>query len=89
MQNYTIWKDNLLEEYFALETSEFKKYPKLKEVLISEKVQFSYLDAISIPEAISLYKKQLADLYVSNEENNEANLNINLNSTTSNTYKLH
>lgn len=59
MQIYTVWKDQLLEEYFALEKSSFELFPKLEQVLTSEKVTFSHVEAESMTEAIQLHRDNL------------------------------
>ena len=56
-QKYCVWEDNLLEELFAIEQIEFDNLPKLKAALITEKNTINIVDAESITDAMSVYKK--------------------------------
>lgn len=56
---YYVWKDNFLEEYFALEKSEMENCPILFKSLTHEKCVFYEVDAAGFKEAINIHKDNL------------------------------
>lgn len=72
---YSVWYDNLLEEYFALPKEELNNSAKFKEALILEKTVFHDIQADGIINAIQTYreslKKQFPHLNEQEENNNE------------------
>lgn len=56
---YYVWKDNLLEEYFALEKSEMEKNPNYMKLLKEEKSIFYEVDATGFKDAINIHKENM------------------------------
>lgn len=58
MQLFYVWYDTFLEELFSMKKEELENsFPKLKKQLELEKVSFTILQAESMFDAISAYKK--------------------------------
>jgi hypothetical protein len=63
---YYVWYDNLLEEIFALEKTEFEQHSQFKKILEQEHVSFLILEATSIKDAFEQYKKLHTPAILSN-----------------------
>lgn len=70
---YYVWKDNFLEEYFALEKSEMENSPNLFKSLTHEKCVFHEVEANGFKEAINLHKDNLKQKLGQDIEKEEEN----------------
>lgn len=76
---YYVWKDNFLEEYFALEKSEMENSPNLFKSLTNEKCVFFEIEAEGFKEALNVHKeniKQQLGQTVEQEEDNTLHFSV-------------
>lgn len=57
-KGFYVWKDNLMEELFAISVEEMNKFPKMKEQLEKEKNILHIIEADSEKEAFDLFKEK-------------------------------
>lgn len=55
---YCVWFDNFLQELFALEKAEFDSLEKLQQALKNEKNIIHFIEAESMKEAFTQYRKK-------------------------------
>lgn len=64
MTTYCVWFDNLMQELFALEKSEFDSHQKLQEALHNEKNIIHVIQAESMKNAFEKYREKQESLPV-------------------------
>lgn len=77
---FIVWNDNLLEEFFAIEKDfiEDHKNKKFKEQLLLEKNNLNEVEADSITDAISKYKKSKEKEDIFTEDSNHKSISRKL-----------
>ena len=58
MTTYCVWFDNLMQELFALEKSEFDLHDKFQEALKNEKNVIHSIEAESMTDAFAQYREK-------------------------------